>query len=66
MNENARIELLRPIRVAGEIVEPCPEMTVPVSVAAALVHERKARYLPDEPPAAVVEESAPASDPVAA
>lgn len=64
MNDTARIELLRPIRMAGEIIPPCPEMTLPLSMAAALVHGHKARFLADhehpglaaqEHPASVVE-----------
>lgn len=64
MNDSTRIELLRPVRLDGQVVEPGAEMTLPLPTAAALVHGGKARYLPSEPRAAVTEDQAPASDPV--
>lgn len=61
MSDTAKVLLLRPIRYAGEVVGAGDVLTTSVSMAAELVHARKA--VPHiEPPVEVAEEPAASVD----
>lgn len=57
-----QIQLLRPIRWAGQIMAEGSKLSVSVSTGTDLVHARKAREVPAEEPAAEVAAEKPAAE----